>query len=72
MVTSEHEQGPLVYFDALLHDVTPSSPTGLAAQPMYRWGGAGWGVAGWRVAGWGVAGRGGVGWAHWEQPGSWS
>ncbi|PRW39295.1 Not1 domain-containing [Chlorella sorokiniana] len=35
VVTTEHEQGPLVYFDALLHDVTPSSPTGLAAQPMY-------------------------------------
>lgn len=55
VVTSEHEQGPLVYFDALLHDVTPSSPTGLAARPMYRWAGVG---------------RGGVGWAPWEQPGS--
>ncbi len=47
VVTTEHEQGPLVYFDALLHDVTPGSPTGLpAAQPMYRWGGcegASWG-----------------------------
>lgn len=40
VVTTEHEQGPLVYFDALLHDVTPSSPTGLPMQPTYRW--AGW------------------------------
>lgn len=44
VVTTEHEQGPLVYFDALLHDVMPSSPTGLPMQPTYRW--AGW--VGWR------------------------